>query len=785
MTSSAVISSVATAGGFSVPQPGASLLLSFSFRHQRPISSESSPCLSTSATPAFLILGSSTLAAQRAFAALEADASVVVLGTGGLENACEEIRWRVEKRQIGWVDLDRIKTQKPTESSSIDSEDVSALEQYLSTFSPSNLPRFLCITDTLFSSTTRRSRASAALIYTLCRSRNINVNTTDYPDLCDFSFATTYRFPDSPLESSSSSDTGNGGALQIAITTNGQGCRLAGRIKREVVTRLPRDVGRAVGNVGRMRVLAKERDRNLAKDFGVGTVGNGGAPTSVAEEWEEGDPCADTDTPSTPNLPVPQRPTRTLSSALDGLNGEDTESMVERTRRRMKWIAQISEYWPFDKLAGMTEEEMKKYLEDEGYEGFSTPTPTTLANLSKTATNAFQSPFLPPTSIHSLHPSPPSLTKLGQILLIGSGPGHPSLLTLAAHRALTELADIVLADKLVPAAVLALIPSRVEVVIARKFPGNADRAQQEMMERAVYEARRGRCVVRLKQGDPAIYGRFGEEVLYFRNPPSLPLSPLSPSTSPTSLTSSPPQIPLPPTLVIPGVSSALAAPTMFNVPCTQRGAATSFLIISPVGKGGKALEMPKYERGRTVAILMGVARLGSVVKALLGSGSDSGAENYPPYLPIAIIERASMPDQRVIESTLEDVERAMESAEVGGQRPPGMMVVGWSVLALWGKGNVDVLDEDGGDEDGEGGGRKRKKGGNSGNDGNGNGVLDHDSNVDDNGNNPPAEDVKIVAGVMHEDGVAKDIHRVYQWLGDGICWRVREGLSPAWDLFNL
>ncbi|KIK59319.1 hypothetical protein GYMLUDRAFT_245391 [Collybiopsis luxurians FD-317 M1] len=329
-----------------------------------------------------------------------------------------------------------------------------------------------------------------------------------------------------------------------------------------------------------------------------------------------------------------------------------------------------------------------------------------------------------------------------------------------------QLADIVLADKLAPAPVLALIPSHVEVIIARKFPGNADRTQQEMIKRAVYEARRGRCVVRLKQGDPAIYGQFDEEVLYFCNPPSLPPPSLSTSTSRTSPTSSPLQIPLPPTLVIPGVSSALAAPTMFNMPCTQRGAATSFLITSPVGKGGKALEMPKYERGRTVAILMGVARLGSVVKALLGS--------------------ASMPDQRVIESTLEDVERAMESAEVGGQRPPGMMVMGGGV-----------------GEDGEGaGGKKRKKSGNNGNDGNGNGVLDHGGNVDDNGNNTPAEDVKIVAGVMHEDGVAmvkkagaavidkakqrkQDIHRVHQWLGDGICWRVREGLSPAWDLFNL
>ncbi|KAJ3752302.1 uroporphyrin-III C-methyltransferase [Lentinula raphanica] len=681
--------------GFSNPHTGGSLLLSFSFRKPSRPDPQSAP---------FYILGSGLLAAQRAFSALEADASVVVFGKGGLENACEELKWRVHHGQVDWVDLDHAlgHHNNADDVFKSDTADASALETYFANLPSSVTPKFLCITDTLLSLPTRRSRASATSIYNLCRARNISVNTTDYPTLCDFSFATTHRFLDVTASSSfpSSQPSTSAGFLQIAVTTNGQGCRLAGRIKREIVTRLPRDVGRAVGNVGRMRALAKERDAKF--DLEKASFPN----SSIAEDLDEIDPCDDTDVASTPNLPVPQRPGKTCSSTKMNGTTLDSESTAERTRRRMKWVAQISEYWPFEKLAAMTEKDMEKYLEDEESE------PDGASATTKEGSPPH--PTLSSPSIHSIFPSQPNSSRSGQILLIGSGPGHPSLLTLAAHRALTELADIVLADKLVPAAVLALIPSKVEVVIAKKFPGNADRAQQEMMERAVNEARRGKCVVRLKQGDPAIYGRFGEEILYFRNPP--------PSSS--TATNLPP---LPPTLVIPGVSSALAAPTMFDIPCTQRGASTSFLITTPVGKGGKTLKMPAYERSRTVVVLMGVARLGAVVKALVGSGRDNG--DYPPHLPIAIIERASMPDQRVIESTLEDVESAMESAEVGAQRPPGMMVIGWSVPALWREGNVNVL---GGDNDEE-----------------------------------------------------EDIERVRNWLGDGVRWRVREGLSPAWDIFSL
>jgi len=103
-------------------------------------------------------------------------------------------------------------------------------------------------------------------------------------------------------------------------------------------------------------------------------------------------------------------------------------------------------------------------------------------------------PLFPLPSRHSLDTRP---QPLGQILLLGSGPGHPSLLTLAAYHTLTKQATFVLSDKLVPAPVLALIPSHVPVKIAREFPGNADGAQNELMVEAVEAARRGEVVARV------------------------------------------------------------------------------------------------------------------------------------------------------------------------------------------------------------------------------------------------------------------------------------------------
>jgi uroporphyrin-III C-methyltransferase len=146
----------------------------------------------------------------------------------------------------------------------------------------------------------------------------------------------------------------------------------------------------------------------------------------------------------------------------------------------MRWVAQISEYWSYSHLSNLTKEEMENILSGDG---IGVPSESARCDGGK-------------SSRHGLPIAPTS--RRGMIVLVGSGPGHPGLLTMATHDILTRQADLVLSDKLVPEAVLDLVPKGVEVRIARKFPGNAEGAQQEMMEAAVDAANRGLMVVRVR-----------------------------------------------------------------------------------------------------------------------------------------------------------------------------------------------------------------------------------------------------------------------------------------------
>ncbi|KAI1790911.1 uroporphyrin-III C-methyltransferase [Ganoderma leucocontextum] len=565
-----------------------------------------------------IIVGGNTLAASRAFAALEANAIVVVVAKGGHDGACEELRWRASQKQLELFDFDAL----PCFQAGPDDHwrDGKALDTFI--YQLPTKPAMVCVADTLVGPTGyRRSYDSAFSIRRESRHRQIPVTVADMPDLCDFTFLSTHRFP--------SSETGRASPLQVGVTTNGHGCRLAGRIRRDIVASLPKELGSAVEKIGRLRAQAKESQ-------------------GYAEEQDLNEDGA----PVTPNEPVPQR------------TMEETEK--ECGRRRMKWVAQVSEYWSIRRLAQMSDEDMAAVLDGhEGLRGTTSPSTDDPSHAEGCTT----------TPVHGLVLSPP---RRGRIFLVGSGPGHPSLLTVATHAALTKHAQLVLSDKLVPDAVLALIPSGVDVRIARKFPGNADGAQQELMEAAVEAAKRGLTVVRLKQGDPTVYGRAGEEVLYFRARGFEPV-------------------------VVPGVSSALAGPTFAGIPVTQRGAAESFVVCTGVGRAGKEVKLPGYDRGRTLIILMGVARLPQVLETLQLDGVEVSKRRdgpaYPSSTPIALIERASMPDQRVIVSTLCDITAALES--VGEQRPPGMLVVGWSIPSLWGQGDMTILDEgaEAGDEE--------------------------------------------------------------------------------------
>jgi uroporphyrin-III C-methyltransferase len=237
-----------------------------------------------------------------------------------------------------------------------------------------------------------------------------------------------------------------------------------------------------------------------------------------------------------------------------------------------------------------------------------------------------------------------------------------------------QTADLILADKLVPEGVLDLIPRRTPVSIARKFPGNAERAQEELLEQALAGVRAGKTVLRLKQGDPFIYGRGGEEVAFFRR---------------HGLADR--------VVVLPGITSSLSAPLFAGIPPTQRDVADQVLVCTGMGKKGKAPQPPEYVGSRTVVFLMALHRIGGLVAELTrltaeeeeaaaaapaeGEPAESSTRAlWPLDTPCAVIERASCPDQRVIRTTLRFVAEAIEQE---GSRPPGLLVVGRACEALY------------------------------------------------------------------------------------------------------
>ncbi|KAJ4287025.1 uroporphyrin-III C-methyltransferase [Kalmusia sp. IMI 367209] len=279
---------------------------------------------------------------------------------------------------------------------------------------------------------------------------------------------------------------------------------------------------------------------------------------------------------------------------------------------RIRWFSQVCEYWPLDRLATMSDAEIENLLR-EFHD--SRPRPNTVVGMHKPK------------------------TKCGKIALIGAGPGHPDLLTRAAYHAILS-ADVVLADKLIPKSVLDLVPRRATLHIAKKFPGIAERAQRELYDLGNQYLQEGKVVVRLKQGDPYVFGRGGEEYEYYRDMGYTPT-------------------------VIPGITSALCAPLLAAMPVTYRGVADEVLICTGRISNG-APDPPQYVHERTVVFLMALNRLPDLVRSL-------GLKNYPENLPCAVLERASCPDQRVIKSSLRYICAAIKEV---GSRPPGLFVVG-------------------------------------------------------------------------------------------------------------
>ncbi|QYT04433.1 Precorrin-2 dehydrogenase [Trichoderma simmonsii] len=438
----------------------------------------------------------------------------------------------------------------------------------------------------------------ASHISSLCKRNRIPVNVVDAPHLCTFSLLSVH----------------SDGPLQIGVTTNGRGCKLASRIRREIASSLPPNLGAACHRFGEARRRIQQHDE-------------GGSLGDLDDSVDQ--------------------------SAL--FNKLVTEEDDARRNRRMRWLSQVCEYWPLKKLASVTDDDVHRLLE-------------AYASSSAAESDLAKRKLRDGDFDENAGLERPQ----GKIILAGSGPGHPDLLTRATYNAI-QTADLILADKLVPSGVLDLIPRRTPVEIARKFPGNAEQAQDELLAAALKHARAGKTVLRLKQGDPFIYGRGGEELAYFRQHGFAAAGAVT---------------------VLPGVTSALSAPLFAAIPATQRDVADQVLICTGTGKKGKAPSPPEYVASRTVVFLMALHRIVGLVRELTTvieadqdnktpepsnttttTPSSSSRTLWPLSTPCAVIERASCPDQRVIRTTLAHVAEAIEAE---GSRPPGLLVVGRS-----------------------------------------------------------------------------------------------------------
>jgi uroporphyrin-III C-methyltransferase/precorrin-2 dehydrogenase/sirohydrochlorin ferrochelatase len=237
----------------------------------------------------------------------------------------------------------------------------------------------------------------------------------------------------------------------------------------------------------------------------------------------------------------------------------------------------------------------------------------------------------------------PSQVRPG-VALVGAGPGDPELITVKGRRLLAA-ADVVVVDRLAPGLLLDEVRPDVEVVDASKIPYGPARTQAEINRIMIDRARAGRFVVRLKGGDPFVFGRGGEELLACAEA-GVPVT------------------------VVSGVTSAIAAPAAAGIPVTHRGVAHEFVVVSghlAPGDPAGLVDWPALARLRgTLCVLMGMRHLAAIVSVLLEHGR-------PAHTPAAVVQEGTTGAQRSIRAPLSDLVKVAQAADL---RPPAILVVG-------------------------------------------------------------------------------------------------------------
>lgn len=228
----------------------------------------------------------------------------------------------------------------------------------------------------------------------------------------------------------------------------------------------------------------------------------------------------------------------------------------------------------------------------------------------------------------------------GRVQLVGSGPGPVDLLTIRARRALAE-ADVVVADRLGATGVLDELDPDVEIIDVGKRPGHHPVPQERINELLVEHARAGRRVVRLKGGDPFVFGRGGEEVRAC-HAAGIPVD------------------------VVPGVTSVVSVPAAAGIPVTHRGVAAALHLVNGQDAPTPATLAALRDDATTTVVLMGV----STLRALAGAALAAGA---PPHRPVAVVESGQTADQRTTRGTLATI---ADLADAAGVRNPAVIVIG-------------------------------------------------------------------------------------------------------------
>lgn len=236
----------------------------------------------------------------------------------------------------------------------------------------------------------------------------------------------------------------------------------------------------------------------------------------------------------------------------------------------------------------------------------------------------------------------PATRSSGEVWLVGTGPGDPELLTLKALR-LMQQADVVLHDQLVSPAIMAMLPTQLRRIYVGKQRANHALRQEEINALLVAEARAGRRVLRLKGGDPYVFGRGGEEAEYLVEQ-GIPFQ------------------------VVPGITAALGAASCAGIPLTHRDHAQAVTFVTGHLKDGSMdLDWPALARAhQTVVIYMGLLGLPVLCRRLVEYGRDA-------CTPAAVVQQATTPDQRVVTGTLTTLPALVAAA---GLRAPTLIIVG-------------------------------------------------------------------------------------------------------------